>query len=271
MLALLRVVTVAVVLACAIGPVHAQSQIQLLTKRLKDPSSFQVRVQAALALGASDSDQAVRPLCGALDDDTSSVRAAAAAAIGRLRRQSGVACLRSRLKRESNDSVQNQLRRAIDRIEQDVALRSDARSSRSPTRGSRWYVAVDETKNKTNRSKGDVDLLVQATIRKTLMAEQKVALAPAGQDKGSFENLARQHRVQGYMLRPTVEAISYDGANLTVAVRVTLFTYPAMALQAEFAPKLSMSGTTARDREAEDKLIRMAAERAASKFLETTQ
>jgi hypothetical protein len=73
------------------------------------------------------------------------------------------------------------------------------------------------------------------------------------------------------MLRPSVETIAYDGSNLTVAVRVTLFTYPAMALQAEFAPRLSMSGTSERDRAAEDKLIRMAAERAVSKFLETTQ
>jgi len=270
MLALTRFVAVAVVMVCAMGTAHAQSQLQLLEKRLKDPS-FQVRVQAALALGGSDSDQAVRPLCGALDDDTGSVRAAAAAALGRLRRQSGLACLRNRLKREPNETVQNQLKRALERVERDVALRNDARSSRTPSRGSRWYVAVDETKNKTNRSKRDVDLLVQATIRKTLLTEQRVAVAPAGQDKDSFETLTRQHRVQGYMLRPTVETIAYDGSNLTVSIRVTLFTYPDMALQAEFAPKLSMTGTSTRDVEAEDKLIRMAAERAAGKFLETTR
>ncbi len=251
--------------------VGAQSPVDTAAKRLTDGSSFQVRVQAALTLGASGSESAVRPLCGALDDDTASVRAAAAAALARLRKPSALACLKTRAAKETNGSVKAQLDKAFGRIEKDAELRKVATSSRAPTRGSRFYVAVDATKSKPARRKADVELLVQATIRRKLLADRKVGLAPSGQEKHQFERVAQDSRVHGYLLRPTVETIDYDGTNVSVALRVTLFSYPSMALQGEFSPKLSMSGTSDRDPEAEDTLLQMAAERAVEKFLETTR
>lgn len=249
----------------------AQSQVAKTAKRLTDGSSFQVRVQAALALGVSGSEEAVRPLCGALDDDVASVRAAAAAALGRLRKPSSVACLSKRVGAESNPSVRSQLQRALDRTRRDSELRKAASSSRAPTRKSRFYVAVESTKSKSARRRQDVELLVQATIREKLMAERAVGLAPSGQNQSQFEKVARDNRLQGYLLRPTVESIAYDGSNVTVAIRLTLFSYPSMALQAEYSPKLSMTGTVDRDLEAEDKLLQMAAEKAVEKFLQTTK
>jgi HEAT repeats len=252
-------------------PADADPNVAKIAKRLSDGSSFQVRVQAALALGASGSSAAVAPLCGALNDEAASVRAAAGAALGRLKKASAKSCLKARIGRESNGSVKSQLERALARVERETALRNAASASRTPTRKSRFYVAVDPTKSKGGRRKQDVELIVQATIRQSLMAENNVGLAPSGQDKNQFEQVAQKHRVQGYLLRPTVESIAYDGSNVSVAFRLTLFSYPSMALQAEYAPKLSMSGTTGRDREAEDKLLRMATEKAIQKFLETTK
>lgn len=252
-------------------PAAADTDVAKIAKRLSDGSSFQVRVQAALALGASGSSAAVQPLCNALGDDTASVRAAAAAALGRLKRTTATSCLKQRLGTEGNASVKTQIERAITRIEREAELRAAASASRTPTHKSRFYVAVDPAKSKESRRKQDVELLVQATIRRKLMDEQNVGLAPSGQDKNQFEQVARKHRVQGYLLRPTVESIAYEGTNVLVAVRLTLFAYPSMALQAEYAPKLSMSGTVGRDREAEDKLLRMATEKAIQKFLETTK
>lgn len=252
-------------------PSSADPDVDKIAQRLSDGSSFQVRVQAALALGASGSEAAVRPLCGALDDDAPSVRAAAAAALGRLKKAAALRCLKARMARENNEAVKTQLSRAYERIEREEELLSAARASRSPNNRSRFYVAIDPTKSKSNRRKRDVELLVQATIRSKLMADNAVGVAPTGQDKNAFEEIARKHRIQGYLLRPTVEAIDYDGSNVSVAIRVTLFSYPSMALQAEYAPKLSMTGTTGSDREAEDKLLQMATERAVQKFLETTR
>ena len=268
--ALVLAASVAAIAAWA-APGHADPHVDKLAQRLSNGSSFQVRVQAALALGTSGSQAAVQPLCGALNDDTASVRAAAAAGLGRLRKASGKPCLEKRLGRENNESVKTQLKRAMERIQRDVELQQAARAHRAPTRRSRFYVAVAPTKSKASGRKQDVELLVQATIRRKLMEENNVGLAPANEDKARFEELTRSNRLDGYLLRPTVESIAYDGSNVSVALRLTLFSYPGMALQAEYAPKLSMTGTNARDRAAEDKLLRMASETAVQKFLDTTK
>ena len=252
-------------------PGHADPRVDKIARQLSDGSSFQVRVQAALALGTFGSEAAVSPLCGALDDEAASVRAAAAAALGRLKRNSGRACLRRRLAKEKNASVKTQMQRAMARIERAAELRAAAEAHRAPTRKSRFYVAVAPTKCKARRRKDDVELLVQATIRRLLMKERGVGLAPAGESKSRFDKVAQRNRVTGYLLRPTVESISYDGSHVSVSVRLTLFTYPGMALKAEYSPTLSMSGTRGRDREAENKLLRMAAEKATQKFLQTTK
>ncbi|OQB17768.1 MAG: hypothetical protein BWY17_00765 [Deltaproteobacteria bacterium ADurb.Bin207] len=249
----------------------AQPAVDTAAKRLTDGSSFQVRVQAALALGASGSERAVGPLCGALDDETASVRAAAAAALARLRKPSGLSCLKARAGKETNGAVKTQIEKASARIEKDAEHQRNAKASRQPTRASRLYVAVEATKTKHGRRKGEIELLVQATIRRLLLADAKVALAPSGQSPQDFDNAAKGNRVQGYLLRPTVESVDYDGAKLSVALRVTLFSYPSMALQGEFFPKLSMSGTPQRDPEAEDELLQMAAQKAVEKFLATTR
>jgi len=260
----------AVMLGTWAGTAYGQMQVDALARRLRDPS-FQVRVQAALSLGASDSSQAVAPLCSALDDRDAIVRAAAAAALGRLRRTDGLTCLRQRLAKESNGSVRSQLARAVRRLEQDQALLPDARACRPPTRASRWYVAVDEASNKTSRPRRDVDLVVQAAMRRKLLAEPKAAIAPCGEDKEVFRRIAKGNKVRGFLLRPSVEAISYEGNSLSVALRVTLFSYPDMALQGELVPTMSMSGISAPDTDAEDKLLQMAAERAVDSFLASTR
>ena len=57
-------------------------------------------------------------------------------------------------------------------------------------------------------------------------------------------------------------------------MRLTMFTYPNQALQGEFAPKLTQSGTPTEDRESENELIKMACERAVARFItvaETTK
>jgi HEAT repeat protein len=61
-------------------------------RELATNSDFRVRTQAALSLGSSDDNKAVEPLCRALDDSKSAVRAAAAAALGKLGR-GGTDCL----------------------------------------------------------------------------------------------------------------------------------------------------------------------------------
>ena len=57
---------------------------------------FRVRTNAALALGATDDDDAIAPLCGGLDDPSEVVRQAVAVALKRLARPSSRDCLQRR-------------------------------------------------------------------------------------------------------------------------------------------------------------------------------
>ncbi len=56
----------------------AGDSVAKLARTLLRSDDFRLRTQAALALGASGSDKAVKPLCKGLDDKTDAVRAAVA-------------------------------------------------------------------------------------------------------------------------------------------------------------------------------------------------
>src|SRR5882757_8374398 len=80
-------------------PVAGSADVDHLLQNLANGSDFRIRTQAALALGASKSQLAVEPLCGGLGDANATVRAASAAALGRLR-LGGSECLQRRLATE---------------------------------------------------------------------------------------------------------------------------------------------------------------------------
>jgi HEAT repeat protein len=71
-------------LVCAVVvaaiPASAADKIDKLSSQLKSADDFRVRTQAALALGASKSKRALKPLCAGLEDSSATVRAASAAA-----------------------------------------------------------------------------------------------------------------------------------------------------------------------------------------------
>jgi len=69
----------------------AESIDDLKQKLLKD-DDFRGRTQAALALGSTDSGRAVEPLCLGLKDSNDTVRAAVAAAFGKLQK-GGLDCM----------------------------------------------------------------------------------------------------------------------------------------------------------------------------------
>src|SRR5262245_5946015 len=83
MLKSLRALTCIALLSVAIAA-PAKPKLAQLTEQLKSGEDFRLRVQAALDLGATRDERALMPLVGALDDRNASVRAAAAAALGRL-------------------------------------------------------------------------------------------------------------------------------------------------------------------------------------------
>src|SRR5262249_55396813 len=85
-----------------VRPATADSRTEFLIERLRSDDS-RVRTNAALALGATNDEAAVQPLCGALTDASEVVRQASAVALKRLLRPSAVDCLKRRVSAERND------------------------------------------------------------------------------------------------------------------------------------------------------------------------
>ncbi|MCU0692093.1 MAG: HEAT repeat domain-containing protein [Polyangiaceae bacterium] len=251
---------------------HATPMVAELASRLRTASDSRVRVQAALALGATKSNDAIAPLCDGLDDTSPTVRSAAAAGLGKLRKNSGLKCLEQRAKAEKNASVMSQIERSINQVKEGAGSASTL--ARAPTSSTKWYVAVGKTKNNGDRNNSEMDALVQEALRKALLATPAFAVAPPDETASQAQRVVQQNKVSGYFLQPTVEAPKYEDSKLTVLVRVTMFTYPNKALQGEFAPKLTQSGTPSKDIASENELIKMAVERAVARFVtvcETTK
>src|SRR5215472_3461592 len=111
----LRAVLVVALLMVTVAA-HGDSRVDFLSERLKS-DDFRVRTNAALALGATNDDAAVSPLCGALGDGNDVVRRAAVEALKRLARSSSLDCLRRRASVEPNGSIKSQIQRAIESID----------------------------------------------------------------------------------------------------------------------------------------------------------
>jgi hypothetical protein len=249
------------------GLAFADAKLDELADKLRNASDFRVRVQAALALGATTEAAAVKPLCEGLEDSNTAVRTAAAAALGKLGHKTGLPCLKAKLPNESNASVTAQLKRSIAQLEGARA----APSAKPPDSSSKHYVAVGATKTKAGRTVEDTDGLVQETARSALISATGFAVAPAGESTAQANGVLAKHKLKAWFLQPTVEEPKYEGGKLTVVVRVTMFSYPNKALQGEFAPKLTQSGTPSKDKESEDTLIKMAVSRAIDSFVKVAQ
>ncbi len=181
---MIRTARVTTLVCFAIGitliprPAQADPRTSYLTDQLKSNDDYRVRTQAALALGASGDNAAVKPLCDALGDSNVSVKIAAAAALGKLGKPTGLPCLESALKRESTASVKSQIDKSV------TALRSGGGSSAGgsatpppPDAKTKVYVAIQVT-NKTSRGAGDVDTLIRSAIQDKLLAKPGYAVAP---------------------------------------------------------------------------------------------
>jgi hypothetical protein len=206
---------------------------------------------------------AVQPLCQALEDANDSVRSASAAALGKLKNPGGLPCLKNHLDDEANASVRSVMERSSQ------LLQGGAGSSnklRPPGPTDAYYVAIGPVTDKTGRSDKSVGEIVSASMQGKLLSLTGFAVAPNGETPTVAKKVLGRYSLKGFLLQARVESPKTNGGGLTVEVRVTLWTYPGRALQGEFSPKLTMSGASPGDRDAEDNLIKMAVERAVESF-----
>lgn len=229
-----------------------------LAQQLKSGDDFRVRTQAALALGASGDDAAVKPLCDGLSDDNALVKQSAAAALAKLGKGGGLPCLKAAYGKEKNPKVQAQMQKAMDAL---------AGSAAPPPPGpdSKYYVAI-EVSNKSKRTLDEVDAIVRRAMQSKLLGKTGYAVAPKGESAADGGKIVKSKKLAGYYLLASVEPPVYEGGNLTQVVRVSMWTYPTKALKGEFSPKLTQSDTPKADPEGEKELIKMCVENAVDTF-----
>ena len=241
----------------------AQDKVSRLADKLANGDDFRVRTQAALALGASKSKRAVKPLCDGLEDSNTTVRAAAAAALGKLKK-GGTSCLEERLEEESSSSVKSVIKRSLKKLKK-AGGDEDLGKLGS---GSDYYVAIDETSDKTKRGGDGVDRLVRRAMIEALRKKDGFVVAPKGEKASSAKKLLKSHKgVTGFLLLPKVKKPRYKNGALTMRVQVTVFTYPGKALKGMIPVKFTQEGTSSKDEKAEDELIEMGVKSAVKKFL----
>lgn len=238
---------------------HAQGtgDVDRMIENLRSGADFRVRTQAALALGATRSERATVPLCSALADANTTVRAAAAAALGKLQ-LGGADCLQARLAREPSDTVKAAIRRAIEQV----------RGGPEPVFGpdTKFYVSIGKTTDKSGRA-GDV---MERMVRTAMLAAAGplgIAIAPTNETPDiAKKRLAARKGLRAFYLSPRLGPIEYTGENLKVRLEIAIFSYPEKAMLANYAVPLTQQGMTGPDAAAEDDLVKMAAERAMEKL-----
>ncbi len=229
----------------------AAADVDHLMQNLASGSDFRIRTQAALALGASKSKRAIEPLCSGLADPNATVRAASAAALGRLR-LGGSECLQKRLANEASDTVKSAIQKALDPVF---------------TTETKFYLAIGKTTDKTGRTGDEIDGIVHSAMAGAASLLPVFAVAPSGEVLVDAKRRLGPHSgVKAYFLSPRIGPPDYSGGNLTVKLEIAMFSYPDKALIGNYSTKLTEPGVSAGDKDSENDLIKTAGERALDKF-----
>ena len=232
-----------------------------LIYNLANSEDFRVRTQAALALGASKNQRAVAPLCSALADLNTTVRAASAAALGRLAQSAGKECLQKRLGEESSDVVKATIQKALD------VIKNGGGAEPLFVSETKLYISIGKTSDKTGRGTGEVDGIVRAAMTAKIGGTPGCLAAPSGETKElAKKRLAAHAGVKGFFLSPVVTA-EYTGDGLKVKIDVAMATYPDNAVFGNFSLFLKQAGVAPGSTAEENELIYAAAERAIAKFV----
>jgi hypothetical protein len=249
-------------LTLASAPVSVRAdedRVKFLAEKLKS-EDFRVRTNAALALGASNEDLAVDPLCGALADSSETVRQASAVALKRLNRQSSVPCLKARAEVETNEGVKIQIARALDALgssgESGGSGGGDEKVRENPS--AKYYIALSSVANSTGRPQGDVEAIVLKAIKSKLDAAGSVQLAPSKETPEDARKKMANRKMKGLYLAIAVDRFDYSNGNLRVKVKLGVFTYPGKSLVGNVDKGVTKEGVSATDKASEDQLLELA-------------
>ena len=264
----LRILVVALLIVAA-GEARADSRVQFLADRLKYPpvagqaDDFRVRTNAALALGTTNDDAAVQPLCGGLDDPSEAVRQAVAVALKRLARASSADCLTRRQQVETNASVKAELQRALDAV---VAASGGGGGAPAAVPGAHYYVSISPIANNTTRSAADIERIVRGAVASKLGQLGDYQIAPSSEASADAKAVISKRSLKGFYLSVSVDKFDYSDGNLRVKVKIAVSSYPGKDLRGEVPASATMPGAQPGDTSSEDQLMAAVASRAAELF-----
>ena len=187
------------------------ARVTLLSRQLAGAKDARVRAQTVLLLGQTGSDDAVKPLCGALKDGESVVRAAAASALGDLRSADAMACLKSALG-ESDKQVRTALEKAL---------------SQAPVTPGALYLQIEPVQDKVGGLPDDLVALADRLMREKV-SNFGANIAPSNEDKKSAASLIRVKKLKGYQLRMQRRPGSAEKGR---KVEMLIMSYPEQALK----------------------------------------
>jgi ABC-type transporter MlaC component len=240
----------------------AQTKTADLAKQLKS-DDYRVRTQAALALGSSGDEAAIKPLCDALADENASVKTAAAAALGKLTKPASLKCLEAAIAKEAVPAIKTTMQKSIDALK---APSTAAAAPPPPGKDAKFYVAIEIT-NKSKRPTTEVEAIVRAAMQAKLLSKTGYSVAPKGETTAQGGQIVKSKKLKGFVLMATVEDPVYANGSLAVKFSVAMATYPDKSIQGSFSPKLTQSNTPAKDTKSEDALFKLCAESAIDSFV----
>jgi hypothetical protein len=242
-----------------------QERVKFLTEKLHS-DDFRVRTNAALALGATNDDTAVEPLCGGLSDSSEVVRQASAVALKRLARSSAAGCLKEREKVETVEAVKTAITRALESVGGggDHGGGGDDPIKENPN--AKYYIALSTVANSTGRGQTEVERVVLHAIRQKLDGAGTVQLAPMKETADAAREKMSKKKLKGFYLAIAVDRFDYSDGNLRVKVKIGVFTYPGKSLMGNVDKTLTAQGVSHGDKASEDKLMDMAAGLASEQF-----
>ncbi len=242
------------------GRAHAdEARVKFLAEKLRS-DDFRVRTNAALALGATNDDTAVDPLCGALSDGSDVVRQASAVALKRLNRPASLPCLKARAASETNEGVKIQIARALDALgasgDSSGSGGDDGKIKENPN--AKFYIALSSVANSTGRPQTDVERIVLSAIKSKLDAAGTVQLAPSNETPDAAKDKMAKRKMKGLYLAIAVDRFDYAGGNLRVKVKIGIFKYPGKSLVGNVDKGVTKEGVGATDKSSEDQLLDIA-------------
>jgi hypothetical protein len=206
----------------------ADARVTLLSKQLAGSKDPRVRAQTVLLLGQTGSAEAVEPLCGALKDGESVVRAAAANALGDLKQESGMACLKAALG-EADPSVRAAMEKAL------TGSTPAPAPGVAPAGHQGLYLNVEPIADKVGGLDDTLLSLTDTLLRKKL-TELGANFAPAGEEKKAAQALIKKQNLRGYQVRVQ---LAPGASEKQLKVEMLIMTYPEQALQGSWNVKAS--------------------------------